>query len=370
VKLTPRKLVHYLLDTGLIDPAALVEGDLVISDSTRRHRNFRVHRRQGEGCFVKQAQAGHALSEVSLHREAVCYWLVANDPHFSALQSLLPGYRHYDAARQTLVLELLPEAENLSEHHLRLGVFPNAPATLLGEALGRAHRDVRDPGPEAEGMQVFPRALPWVLGIHTLVASQFVRLSAANAQMLDIVAGQPGFRAALDALRAGWRINGLIHGDMKWDNCLVLPAADDTSTPRLRIVDWELADFGDTAWDAGGVLQSYLTFWILSMPAHEEASAEQLVDRAGYRLEAMQPAMRAFWQAYANTLGAEGDEARELLQRCVQYAAARMIQTAYETLGQAPAMSRSALRLLQVSVNMLTRPQDATRDLLGLEVRA
>jgi hypothetical protein len=360
------KMVRALIDLGAIDAEAVVAGDLLISDSTRRHRNFKVQRRAGAGCFVKQVQPGHAMADQSLHREAMCYWLVAHDARFAALRPLLPGFRAYDGARRTLVLDLLPESENLSEHHERIGRFPVEVGELLGDALGRAHGQVQVPPPQAPGLEVFPRAVPWVLSIHTLVASQFERLSAANAQILGIVRQYPEFQAALDGLRARWSADGLMHGDMKWDNCLVFADAQAPHGLALRIVDWELADFGDVGWDVGAIFQSYLSAWILSMPAHEPAGADALVDRAARPIDSMQPAIAAFWRRYLAVRGVRPAAAGELLVRCTQYAAARMIQTAYEHMTYAPSVSASSLRLLQVSVNILTRPHDAIRGLLGL----
>jgi hypothetical protein len=355
--LASRKLVQYLLDIGAVDVEAVVGGDLMVVDCTRRHRNHKILRRGGAGCFVKQARPDQPLSDQSLHREAVCGWLVREDERFAALRPLLPQWRAYDATRRLLVTELLPESENLAERHARLGGFPAETATMLGQALGRAHAGVSLPPAGAPGTEVFPRALPWVLTMHTLADSQFERMSGGHAQILGLVRRHAEFPAALESLRQGWRHDGLIHGDMKFENCLVLTGGE----PQLRIVDWELADFGDTLWDVGGVLQAYLNTWVLSMPEFDEADAERLMRHAQHPLEALQPAMQAFWQAYV-ALRPEAE-----LDPCVQYAAARMIQTVYEHMAQASQLTRGGLRMLQLSMNMLTRPNDAIRDLLGWE---
>ncbi len=367
--LSAQKLVRYLLDIGAVDAEAVVDGDLMLCDFTRRHHNVKVLQRRAAGCFVKQAQATQALSGQSLNREAVCYWLVENDARMAGLEPLLPRYRSYDADRQILVIELLPNAENMAEYHHRLGQFPAEVGGLLGRELGRAHCVVPDAAAQTPGMEAFPRAVPWILSIHAVVSTQFDRVSAANAQILSLVRQYPEFGAALDELRAGWHVDGLIHGDMKWENCLLVPMPTDAEGPALalKIVDWELADFGDFCWDAGAVFQSYLSAWILSMPQHDEASAEKLVGQAGHSLDAMQPAMARYWQCYAQARALSGERRAAMLRRCVQYAAARMIQTAYEHMSYASSLSMGTLRMLQVSSNILTRPADAIRGLLGLE---
>lgn len=364
--LSGQKLVRYLLDIGAVDAGAIIDGDLMLCDFTRRHHNVKVLQGRKPGCFVKQAQPSQALSTQSLHREAVCYWLAEHDARMAALKPLLPRYRSYDGGRQILVIELLSQSENMAEYHQRERQFPPEVGALLGQEVGRAHREVVDPGAQAAGMEVFPRAVPWILSIHTLAAAQFDRVSNANAQILALIKQYPEFVTALDTLRAGWRIDGLIHGDMKWENCLLLASAEPGGPLSLKIIDWELADFGDVCWDAGAVFQSYLSAWILSMPPHDEASAEKLVSQAGLSLDAMQPAMARYWHSYFQARQLPSAQQAETLTRCVQYAAARMIQTAYEHMSYAPSISMGTLRMLQVSSNILTRPAEAVRGLLGL----
>jgi hypothetical protein len=362
-------LVRYLLDVGAIDCAAVVDGDLLVSDSTRRHSNHKVRLGAGAGAgyFVKQARIDQTMSASTLNREAVCYWLAARDARFAALAALMPRCLHYDPRQQILVLELLPESENLAELHGRLGHLPVETAHALGDALGKAHASVGDPGTQEPLTNSFPRTPPWVLGIHAIAARQFDRLSAANAHLLSIVHQYPGFSAALDDLRAQWRPGTVIHGDMKWDNCLRMSAAAGDGPSSLRVVDWELADVGDPLWDAAGIVHSFLCAWLLSMPPNETTRADQLVATARHPIHGMRPALHAYWRSYAQARDLDRAAASSALVRCIQFAAARMIQSAYESLSYAQAVSAPTLRLLQVSLNILTRPREALRDLLGFD---
>jgi hypothetical protein len=363
------ELVRYLLDVGAIDCAAVVDGDLVISDCTRRHSNHKVRLGAGTGAgyFVKQARTDQPMSASTLNREAVCYWLAARDARFATLADLMPRCLHYDPQQQVLVLELLPESENLAELHGRLGHVPVETARALGQALGTVHAGVADPGAQDPSTNSFPRTPPWVLGIHAVVARQFERLSLGNAHLLSLIHQYPSFSAALDALKAQWRPDTVIHGDMKWDNCLLLPATGSDAQSTLRVIDWELADIGDPLWDVGGLMHSFLCAWLLSMPLHETARPEQLVAAARHPIHGMRPALHAFWQAYVEARGLNPKAASGALVRCVEFAAARMIQSAYESLSYAQAVSAPTLRLLQVSLNILTRPREALRDLLEFD---
>lgn len=370
--LTPANLVHYLMARGLVSPESVVDGDFTVVDMSRRNHNLQVTRKSAPGLFVKQVQDWDPHSAETLHREATCYWLAGNDPDFAPLAALLPKFHMYDPARQVLVVELIPGAETVAEYHRRMGRFPLGIAVQMGTLLGTYHRRVGGKTKSAERDGVFPRAVPWVLSLHFHNPSHFGAVSAGVNQLLGIVAQYPEFPAALDALRAEWTQDALIHGDMKWENCVVRATAEGgDEAAEVKIVDWELADIGDGCWDVGAIFQAYLTFWIMSMRIPpEQVRPERLPELAEFPIEAMQPAIGAFWSAYVGTLGADADAARRLLRKSVRYGAARMIQTAWEYLTYSPQINANALAMLQVSINVLTRPDDAIRHLLAIDLRA
>jgi aminoglycoside phosphotransferase (APT) family kinase protein len=129
----------------------------------------------------------------------------------------------------------------------------------------------------------------------------------------------------------------VIQGDWKLDNCLISAERD-----RLRVVDWEFTAWGDPAWDLATLLQSYWNFWLL-WPSR-------------YRIDEIQPALRAVLEGYAQD---------DIAGKAVRFAGARMLQTAFEHLEDADRMTPESVRLMQASLNILTRPQWATEQLLG-----
>ncbi|HEX5724484.1 MAG TPA: phosphotransferase, partial [Longimicrobiaceae bacterium] len=348
--LTPRNLVHYLLDRGLATPATGGDGDFAVHEATRRNRNFRVRRGAGRpGLFVKQPQDWEPHSADTLRREATCYLLARDDPGFAALRELLPGFVDYDPAHSVLVLERLPGGESLADWHRRRGGWPPEMGERLGGMLGRCHRQAAARAAGAAHDRAFPRAIPWILDLLNHNPAHLGPVSGGNRELLEMVERHAGFGRALDAARAGWRREALVHGDLKWENCVVLPGADPAALPEVRMVDWELADFGDPCWDVGSLFQSYLSFWILSLPAESAAAPPDPPAE-------MQAALRACWEAYTATLEADADAAAALLRRSTAYAAARMIQTAWEYSAYSPQVTPGVLLLLQVSLNVLTRP--------------
>jgi aminoglycoside phosphotransferase (APT) family kinase protein len=361
--LTDRTVLHYLLERGLLTAESVVDGDLLVVDVSSRHHNFRVAPGVGPGYFVKQARRRDPQSIRFLEREANCYRLAEYDPAFSALAAVVPGYRLYDEGRHILVVELLPEGGSLAEYHRRLEVFPLQVAARLGEAMGAYHQiDVA--AVDAAGQAQFPRKIPWILSAHRPSVPSGRSLRGANQQVMGIISQFPEFGEHLDALREQWQSDRFMHGDIKWENCMVYQP---NGEPEIRIVDWETADVGDAGWDVGAVFQAYLTFWIMAIPIARDASPDKFLELAPYPIEAMQPAIRAFWDAYRQVVQLTAGEGRRLLVRSAGYAAARMLQTAYEYMYHSPQITTNALALLQVSQNMMVDATGAVGDLLGLE---
>jgi hypothetical protein len=359
-------VAHYLLQRGFMTYESVVDGDLLIVEAPRRNRNFKIIRQRHPGLFVKQVQQWDAQAISTIQREAWVYSLAQTVPELAALAELSPGFRSYDPQRHLLVLELLSGYESLAEHHHRLGKFPVEIAEALAEALGRYHLETKGKLAQLPQASVFPKMAPWVLSIHQHQPGWFQSLSAANSQLLEIVKKYDQFATTLDDLRRQWEHNSLIHGDIKWDNCLIQPASGGDDKLKLRLIDWELADLGDALWDVGAILQSYLSYWILLMPTWPGATADELIAKAPYPLEVFQAAIKAFWARYKQVAQVPEAQAKEWLRRSISYGAARMIQSAYEALTFSMQMNPNALYLLQVSMNILLDPKEATVELFGI----
>jgi thiamine kinase-like enzyme len=366
VVLTPANLVHYLIDCGLITRESVIDGDFLVAEVIRRNRSFKVIRRKQPGYFVKQVRKWDAMSTATLNREGYCYKLTNQDGDFRALAALMPKFYHFDANRSILVTELLDGAENLSEYHLRQRDFPKDIGKHLGEAFGRYHKGVRTKHFNGSMSSVLPRATPWILSVHQSQLRLFNNISGGNHQLVALVEKYPDFSKLLDALRVEWQATALIHGDIKWDNCLLDANAGSNSEAALKIIDWELADWGDPCWDVAAVFTQYLVYWIQSMPFQSGADTGTLVERAAYPLERMQPAIKEFWAAYARAMEMSRKEESVLLRRVTRYCGARMIQTAYEYLQYSQQVNALTLYLLQASFNILTQPDDAIDELFDI----
>ncbi|MBV9785414.1 MAG: aminoglycoside phosphotransferase family protein [Acidisphaera sp.] len=347
-------LVRYLLDLGLVERSAVVDGSFVAIPASRRNRNFRVECGDAR-LFVKQAGPQGLMTQASLAREAAFCWLTATEPKLAALAPIVPGCVLHDPSRAILILHAVPGAVAPPRQQSVQRGFPPATGEAAADALRRLRLFRRaEAGNAAE---LIPTDRPWVLSVLEAGAQGGLPDNVATAYMLDVIRRFPGFERALARLRDGWAGDSLVHGDVKWDNLLL--EAGDAGRPRL--VDWEMVMWGDAAWDAGSLIQDYLGQTVLGSPLPPQAPAEAVADAAERALTAVRPAIGAFWRCYA----ADADDP-SLLRRSVSYAGARMLQTCIEALAGSSGMTPNVAALLQLSHNVLQDPDGAAGTLLGL----
>ena len=320
-----------------------------------------MERQHSPGFFIKQVRQSTPDLITSFQREAACYRLARDSERLSALRRLIPDFHLFDARHHVMVLGLIDEAESLWQYHQREQSFSTEVAQLQGEKLGAYHSQVRIAHLEPSELEVFPRSLPWILSIHEKDPSYLPRLSRGNAQVVEVLRQYPEFPRAMGEIKRTWSRNALIHGDIKWENLML--CQDPDGKRDLKVIDWEMADLGDDCWDVGAIFQSYLTFWIFSLPLEGKALAEAAAE-SPYDEEEMKRAMQAFWLRYAACRGFGPGKARRLLKRAMGCAAARMIQTAFESVQQSPHITPHALGQLQMAMNISRDPATAVRDLL------
>ena len=342
--LTADNLSYYLIEKGYVSRESIVESDYLVIDYRRRNRNFKVIRRNYPSYFVKQVLKPEPEPISTLAREASCYWLAQTQPELAGWRAIAPRFVGFDRDQHVLVVELLAGSETLVDRFRREGSLSEAIAAEAGTMLAGYHTRAGAWLMESQFRQVFSRVTPWILALHLTQPEHFPVLSAGNRVLHDIVKADAELPAKLDALRAEWQVNSLLHGDIKWENFLIQPG---NGTGSLKLVDWEMADLGDARWDAGAFLQTFLVFWVLfDQPTPMHAS------------------IRAFWEAYRQ--GRQLENPEEFLMGSIRFGAARLIQSAFECLYYAETITAKAVTLLQLSLNILKDARAARSMLLGL----
>lgn len=359
-------ILAYLLRCNLISSERIVDSDLLMEDVSARNSNCKVVSEHGPSYLLKQGVGADRIA--TLEREAAVYKMFWSGGAGNRFCCYLPHLIDYDKDQHLLILEFLLDAETLWERHLRIGRFPGLYGAELGIALSQLHTDYTVDKLSEEQYSRLQKQPAFILSLHRPHLRYIDEASSANLRLIEIVQRFSQYGEALDELRAGWRPSCLVHGDIKWNNVLVVPASNRARrSPSLRIVDWELSMVGDPCWDVGSVFSDYLSFWLASIPITGEESPDRFLRLARYPIRKMQPAMHDFWNAYARGMGLSQVEREHWLIQSVRYAAARLLQTAYEEGQLALRPTGNVICLLQLSLNMLLKPVDAAIALLGID---
>jgi len=194
----------------------------------------------------------------------------------------------------------------------------------------------------------------------------FSDVSGANLRVVKLVQRFPNLGELLDDLRKEWMHSSLIHFDIKWDNVLVVSDGRERQ-PVLKVVDWELCVWGDPCWDLGSIFTDYLNAWLLSIPITGESPPDRFPELAGIPLARMQPAMASFWRSYAHRAGLDEGARREWRVKSTRYAAAGLLQTVFEQMQPESDLNGTVACSLQLALNMLQRPHEASTHLFGLQ---
>lgn len=361
--LSVETVVPYLLERGLLDGRLVADTDLQVVDVSRRNHNFKLLCEAGPGFFLKQGRGADTAGTVA-HEARLYQWFAAH-PEAAALAELLPQCRLYDGAQCTLVMELIPKAESLFQHQWRTRRVTADVGTALGRTLGTLHALTRSAASDGRDDDAVPGHAARFLLLHRPGLETVATASSASLELVSVVQQCQELAGVLDRLDQEWWPACLIHGDLRWDNCQVVHRTAGGG-PRVQFVDWEMSGLGDPRWDVGTVFSECLSAWLLSAPATANTAPAEFLSLARHPLRAMQPAMRAFWRAYVRRMEMDRATATDWLARCVQYAGARLVQTAYEDMRGAARLAASVVYMLQLSANVMERPLEAAAVLLGI----
>jgi hypothetical protein len=367
MNITQANTVHYLLERGLLSYESAVDGDVVLVTNSSNNSNTKVIRKDNPGFFIKQIRRSDMTAVVSVQREAMAYWLGHNVEDFASLIPYIPKYYDYDPTRHLLVTELLADGVNIYEYRFTKGVYPPGAATRIGTALASYHKSAGAGMKKSEKAETLAKTMPWVLTLHDPQSPMVPTFGPASLAMLNFVRTDPAFNFTLENLQKLWRYDSFIHGDIKWDNFIIYEQSETGADFTLKIIDWELAGFGDAAWDAGSAFQAFLNFPILSLTTIPAQLPSDLAGLLAYAPREIRDSIREFWIGYITANPMEGPEAGEFINRVMQDTGARLLQTAFEcteTLKNQPQqhqyytdmLTAKAYCLARVAVDIMKNP--------------
>lgn len=341
--LTATNLVYYMLEMNFIAPNDVLFGHVKIVEAGRRNRNFKVLVRDA-GVFLKQVKTIDAVENSTLQREADCYSFARKYPDWS---KSMPRFLGFDSARKCLAVELFREAENFVEHQFYLGQLDNQIAISIANAFASFHKLQPLPHDLELSSVSLPKRVPWILFFHR----DNNRVSQGVIELGNRIRGDLSLSNAIDKLFHEWSRTAWIHGDMKWDNILLAP--DMNGDHRVKLVDWELFDLGDPLWDVGGFFHSFMVSVVAAKLRLPSSADTHDVESLVADMKPFGDFLRTFWNQYALERQFETEDSRQQLQRALEFAAARMLQSAFEGLYYKDSLTQEGEYLLALSTYLL-----------------
>lgn len=356
-----RDAVSYLIERRLLRSEHIVDGTVLASDVSRRNLDFKVVLDDGPSFLVKQAVA--AQTAATLAHEAAVYGFLRSTPGRVRLSRYLPHFHDYDQDNQILILPVMQGAESLASYYRRRGRPSSALSRQLGNGLAALHA-ITDG--DTAGWP-FPHSEPRAFSLHRPDMLAFLTSASASLEFVRILQQSGTLCQGIEAVRAHWRDETMVHGDLRPDNCVVYSESGGRPT-SIFLVDWEFAGPGDPGWDVGTIFAEYLSLWLDSVPLGGEMPVARSVALAGLPLKAIWSSVRAFWQAYKSSLPGGRAPNSAAVVHAVQFGAVRMVQIGFEQSQTENQVSAKSIALLQLASNILERPQESAVQLLGFEL--
>jgi thiamine kinase-like enzyme len=359
-------IVTYLIEKKLLDSRSVVEGDLQVIDSSYKNRCVKVLRRNNVSYLIKQPTIRNVTLN-SVQNEARLYKIVKNNPKFVEARELMPALVEFINRDCILITEYLRDAKSLREF---LRTSPKEfnkiiLAEELGKILARYHTSFSKINVSERDLNFLPKGIPYIFSIMYPDSSILTDLSYGCLQLIKIVQKDRKFCSMILDLSKEWRFDALVHGDIRWDNFVISYSSN--LSFKIKLVDWEFADFGDPAWDIACIFQEFISDWLFSLPNNASESQDDMVTHSKPQIMDMKSNIRTFWYSYARTAKLSECDSKSLLTRSTKYCAVRLLQRSIESLQYSPEVSNYSIYFYQVSSNILSNSLNNTVfNLLGI----
>jgi Ser/Thr protein kinase RdoA (MazF antagonist) len=345
----PGQIVRRLVDARLLSLDTVVDGDLTLRNVSRSNGVFLVWTGERVRYVVKTPLHDRVADQGSADRERAFYERLGREP---GLPHATPVPRLVANLEDLLVLAAAGPGETLEDRYRRSGLSAED-AAMLGHAMGAWRR--LSAGLTSDGM---PGHEPWILSSLTPTPPAPVQENAGASQLAETLRARPALTDGLDRLRSEWRRDGLIHGDLRWDNAVVEPDPS-TGWERVILVDWEFIDVGDFGWDMAGAMADAVAFEAASgAPAEPLFQLPTAEDLAALR-SALAGTLESFATAYRKDVPEPGATCD--LEDGARFLPARVLQIGFlhAAWGLDPGMP-SALTLAGLAETLFEEPDALT----------
>ena len=281
---------------------------------------------------------GYPPNEVVLHQ------IISEESRSSRLRKAVPRLLDYDPAQGLLIFEGLRGASTLRQL-VESGRAPSDAILIHFAAVLAALHETSI----SAARERYPdrRLLPPIQPMTDLTPSELAR--GPGLQYADYVAAVQAVDRELQALCIDWSPTALIHFDARDDNILIKQGSSHDTIP-VFLVDWELAGFGDPAYDVGTVIGQLIYHALRNLTVDQ--AAELVIPRRGVSL---------FIRSYTQLAG---NPPVDLPVRAVRYAGIFLLMRALATLQVAGALGPAGKLCLLLGPRFIAHPAVSAEQVL------
>jgi Ser/Thr protein kinase RdoA (MazF antagonist) len=350
----PGQIVRRLVDARLLSLDTVVDGDLTLRNLSRSNGVFLVWTGERLRYVVKTPLHDRLDDQGSPDRERAFYERLSREP---GLLQATPVPRLVANLDDLLVLAAAGGGETLEDRYRRSGLSSDDTA-MLGHALAAWRR--LSARLTHDGM---PGREPWILSSLSATPPAPVEENAGASQLGEALRARPVLTEGLDQLRAEWRRDSPIHGDLRWDNAVVEP---DPATGRERVVlvDWEFIDVGAFGWDVSGAMADAVAFEATSKAPAEAVFQPPAGEEMATLRSALTGTLAAFASAYREDIPEPGATCD--LEDGVRFLPARVLQIGFlHAAWGLEAGMPAALALAAVAAALFEEPNALTGEVVA-----
>jgi thiamine kinase-like enzyme len=359
MQLAPETVYQYLHKRQLINEEAVVKGHFMIHPVKTRNNIMKVLIQSDNSLFIKQTE-NNSIANTLFQREISAYNLFKNDSSFVSFKTYVPELLDYDDENNIIVTELLYNSTNLHEHYMQSKKFDLNLALQQASILSGFHII-----PDSQtNVSAFPKLLPWIFQLDRYEAQEFFLNNEASTNIIRLIKENQVLQNTLIDLSITWKSTHFIHGDIKWVNFLI---TQDNYGIKQKLIDWELADIGDPVWDVAGLLQSYITVWLLGFDNNDPANYNLPHYMQPFDIKNTQTSARTFLYEYMSIQKYPEIEYNDFLIKVMQFTAARIIQTSIEGITYNSKIEANNMRCIQLAFNIMNDPIAALKELFNIK---
>lgn len=355
---------EFLLSENLLEKEAIIFGDFEATSINRRNQNIQITTLNDTNFLIKQVKDLNSENAKTLKKEAQFYnYFNTTLPN---LKKYLPEIKFVDIQKNILVMTFYKEAMPLWRYYNEKTIdkFPLNTVKTIGKLLGEIHITFsKNEIFQDKNLDFLNDELPFIFNLYKPHPSRLSYLGGGGYYFIEQLQQQQDIMMVFNKIPTIWKKNALIHGDIKLDNFIVLDPENKASS-TIKLVDWEMLQFGDTAWDLAGVFNDFIFWWIITMP--DNKSAEEMIKNARFPFHKLHPAINLFWDSYCETLTLNNQKNSELLKKVILFTGFRLLQTSFEIASKFNEMPSIAEVFLNLGKSIIRKPESSQENLFGI----